>query len=311
MFLLNLSKSNIDLSCAEVQAFTKKESVLLDDLLLIEDQLDWKRFAYTKDVLRIIEQTTEEELESALNNIEWNNYYGKSYCVSKLGKLSIGVDKAGSIIWNRLDNPTVDLENPDMEVVLVKKGNIVFITIEEHENKESYENRRQHLRDEAYPISLHPRLARAMVNICGDVNEVMDPFCGTGGILIEAGLIGLSVKGCDINEKMVETTRRTMKKYGIAGNVEVENALKVEHKSAAVATDLPYGKNSPVKDIEKLYSDFFGHAKSLTDRIVVGTPKSIDCKKMLVENGWKVTGEFEVYIHKSMSKKIYAARLDS
>ena len=42
------------------------------------------------------------------------------------------------------------------------------------------------------PVSLEPRLARAAVNIAAGVDEgyVVDPMCGTGGILIESALTG-------------------------------------------------------------------------------------------------------------------------
>jgi len=43
-----------------------------------------------------------------------------------------------------------------------------------------------------------------MVNLSGARREVLDPFCGTGGVLIEAGLIGLEVYGFDIQQSMVE-----------------------------------------------------------------------------------------------------------
>jgi len=44
------------------------------------------------------------------------------------------------------------------------------------------------------PISLDPRLARAMANIaCPEEGKILDPFCGTGGILLEAAAIGSHV----------------------------------------------------------------------------------------------------------------------
>ncbi len=44
---------------------------------------------------------------------------------------------------------------------------------------------------------MSPKLARCMVNLTGvkENDLVLDPFCGTGGILIEAGIMGARVIG--------------------------------------------------------------------------------------------------------------------
>ena len=69
-----------------------------------------------------------------------------------------------------------------------------------------FEERKVQHRPFFSPISLHPKLARVLVNISAIKRDetLLDPFCGTGGILIEAGLIGAKVIGSDIEEKMIE-----------------------------------------------------------------------------------------------------------
>lgn len=62
------------------------------------------------------------------------------------------------------------------------------------------------------PISLDPRLARAMANIaCPEEGKILDPFCGTGGILLEAAAIGSHVFGSDADSRMVEGSRDNLK----------------------------------------------------------------------------------------------------
>src|SRR5207245_1715269 len=49
------------------------------------------------------------------------------------------------------------------------------------------------------PISLHPKFARALVNLARVpmAGTVLDPFCGTGGVLLEAAELGLRGVGID------------------------------------------------------------------------------------------------------------------
>jgi tRNA G10 N-methylase Trm11 len=73
-------------------------------------------------------------------------------------------------------------------------------------------------RDQARPARdarigmLPPKLAQIMINFTNPaVNSViLDPFCGTGVVLQEALLMGLSVIGSDINPRMVEFTHKNL-----------------------------------------------------------------------------------------------------
>lgn len=74
-------------------------------------------------------------------------------------------------------------------------------------------------RDQARPARdakvgmLPPKLAQILINLCGKRPKgatLLDPFCGTGVVLQEAGLMGYAVKGSDLNERMVEYTKRNL-----------------------------------------------------------------------------------------------------
>ena len=54
-----------------------------------------------------------------------------------------------------------------------------------------------------HPAMLKPKLARLLVNLTGAKKQLLDPFCGTGSILIEAGVLGLKPLGSDIDPKMI------------------------------------------------------------------------------------------------------------
>lgn len=57
---------------------------------------------------------------------------------------------------------------------------------------------------------LPPKLARMLINLARtkETKTILDPFCGSGSILMEAGLMGLQATGSDISEKAVEDTHQ-------------------------------------------------------------------------------------------------------
>lgn len=59
---------------------------------------------------------------------------------------------------------------------------------------------------------LPPKLAQIMLNLsgCTDDARVLDPFCGTGVVLQEAGLQHHAVYGTDLEERMIRYTRDNM-----------------------------------------------------------------------------------------------------
>lgn len=77
-------------------------------------------------------------------------------------------------------------------------------------------SKRDYGRPERDPKSgmLPPKLARMMVNLAGVNPEgaaLLDPFCGSGTVLMEAALLGFPrLIGCDILRKAVKDTRKNM-----------------------------------------------------------------------------------------------------
>ncbi len=97
-----------------------------------------------------------------------------------------------------------------------------------------------------------------MVNLSSIKNNeiLLDPFCGTGGILIEAGIIGAKIIGSDIEEKMIEGCKKNLDFYKIKNyKLFCSDIGDISHdigKVDAVVTDLPYGKSTTTKG-EKMH----------------------------------------------------------
>ena len=162
---------------------------------------------------------------------------------------------------------TIDLESPDNKLGLVLDGScgkvvcgwlIDYISQEENSN-----TRRATERPFFKPISLDPKLARLAVNLAGgplDEYAVLDPMTGTGGFLIEAGLIGRNVIALDLEQEMVDGASKNIlwaldcEEITQIDNVEIlrgdatdlSNSIpkKWHQKISGLVLDPPYGRNS-------------------------------------------------------------------
>src|SRR5262245_61645622 len=50
-----------------------------------------------------------------------------------------------------------------------------------------------------YPARLHPATAKVLVEFIGGGCHILDPFCGSGTVLVEARAAGLRATGVDLN----------------------------------------------------------------------------------------------------------------
>jgi len=119
-------------------------------------------------------------------------------------------------------------------------------------DRRAFERRKVGERAFVQPISLHPRLARVVVNLARtrEGGRFLDPFCGTGGVMIEAGLLGARLIGGDVRADMVEGCRRALQEFGLAAELHVcdvgDLTVKVGRVDA-IAMDPPYGRATTTK----------------------------------------------------------------
>jgi tRNA (guanine10-N2)-dimethyltransferase len=173
--------------------------------------------------------------------------------------------------------------------------------------------RKPHMRPYFHPSSLSPLLSSTLCNICGITRgkNVLDPFCGTGGILIEAGLLGANVYGIDIDESMVQGTRENLSHFGIKGNITKGDAtnLDMDKKYDIVITDPPYGRASTTmgREVTTLYEKA---VKSIYTILKEGgtaciiSPETIPLEEIAVNVGFIISEIHHLRVHKSLTRKI-------
>jgi len=205
---------------------------------------------------------------------------------------------------------TVSVREPDVlvECVMFQGEFVVGIDIP---TKRAFEPRKPQHRPFFHPTSMHPKVARSLVNLSRvkSGEKVLDPFCGTGGILIEAALMGFTVVGCDIDERMVEGCRNNLRHFGVSGVIKKGDALACDIRADAVVTDPPYGRASHVGggDSRRLYQSFIEHASELLVQgrfLVLVAPKEYE----LSFPGFKVDASYDLRMHKSLTRRIWVLR---
>lgn len=237
------------------------------------------------------------------------------------------VVKLGASLLAKNPGSKVDLRKPDVRVELFGAEHRLYASTEVHEvDRKALESRTPKLRPMRSPVGMHPRLARAMVNLArvqkSDV--VLDPFCGTGGTLFEASQMGMRAIGMDIEEKMVIASKENLRYFGLKGTVVHGDALELadalERARAkrvdAMVSDLPYGRSTTLagRKLQELITKFVAQAEKvlgpgrfmvlcindgrLVERAIRGTP-------------FKVMEKFERRVHKSLTRHFFVIKKGS
>jgi tRNA (guanine10-N2)-dimethyltransferase len=315
MYLLELNKNNIELSIAEALSILKpKKYTSLDNYLIIEGpglrkKIKKINLGLTKTIKEIILTSANiDNLKIKLTKTNLSKYYKKDFKAEcqGFGKDSNLITKTlGSIIFKQLKNPKVNVKNPTTLFSCIKTKSRILFTKRLWENKDDVRDRKNKELPEKMPTTLNPEIAKAMINLSGRrKGKLIDPFCGAGGILIEAARFGFNVTGYDIDKRAIGKSKLNLLHLGI-NNVHLErkDALAIDKKYDCIITDLPFGKNSKIsKEIDKLYVQFLTKALKYTKKIVVGLPSTFN--QELIPKQWEIADFFELYIHKSMSKII-------
>ena len=312
---------------ADIEVITEGLVILKDiseDNLYPYYEILTRRLGYTHEIHEIIKKTDVDGFEEDISSINWQDYINETFAV-RVKRFKSEIDtvgterKAGSLILRNCDDIKVNLTEPKSLVRIVAFENDLFIAIERIKlNKKHFEESKPHKRPFFYPGSMNPKLARCMVNL-SRVKEgqlVLDPFCGTGGILIEAGLIGCKVVGSDIYWKMKNGTSINLDYYGITDyrtfNLDVRE-LKMYEKVASVVTDPPYGISTSTGDIEgeDIFREFF---KAIYDNMLddaylcMASPHYVDLQPMADEVGFEIIEQYGIKMHRSLTRIISVIR---
>ncbi len=314
-----LSGEHIEIAREEVLALTNPKEFHQYERILILDSNSINlsdRLAYTHTIYDYLFEINIKDLDKTVEKYNWQKIYKKDFCVrivnvtnlpNKISEKSLAIK-----IWKTLKKPKVNLTNSKTEITFFFIGNLVFCARLSSRIVKDFQERRPHLRPILHPTSMHPKLARACINLTGILDKnskIADLLCGSGGILIEMGLMGFKPIGIDNDQNMIWRSKVNLDYFRIKDyDLKCSDATKYSKKIEFVVSDFPYGKNTKKqqkKDLERFYLAFLLNLrKILTKKAVVIFPSFSSYKSILKKSNFKLEKEFVVYIHASLSRKI-------
>jgi tRNA (guanine10-N2)-dimethyltransferase len=231
----------------------------------------------------------------------------------------------GSVLVDR--GLQVDLDAPEHVFRAVFAGEQCFLGWQVAQSERDYGQRKPTDRPFFQPGSMAPLDARALANIAGarPGATLLDPMCGTGGVLIEGGLVGASLVGVDAQEKMVRGARENLRAYlNSASDADSEpdtrpvstdhvnvlrgDATRLPLRDGAVdgvVFDAPYGRQSKIErhTLAELVQGALAEARRVAPRaVVVGDRSWRDAAR---EAGWDVEDVFERRVHRSLVRYVH------
>jgi tRNA (guanine10-N2)-dimethyltransferase len=204
----------------------------------------------------------------------------------------------------------VDLDDPDHELRVCCADDTCLVGWLVAESVRDYGDRRPTDRPFFQPGSMDPLDARALVNLAGadPGATILDPMCGTGGTLIEAGLVGARVVGVDAQRKMVRGARENCRAHLDTGfHLCRGDATDLPLRDGAVdgvVFDAPYGRQSKIArhSLTDLVGGALAEAARVAPRAVVVGDRS--WAETAADAGWTVEAAFERRVHRSLTRHV-------
>lgn len=222
--------------------------------------------------------------------------------------------KLGEQILKKTAKTKVNLKNPQKTFfgVLTDRRFIFGLKTAEVPTK-PFSERSPRRRPVFHPTAMHAKLARTMVNLAqpkiGDM--ILDPFCGTAGILMEAGLIGCRVLGFDAKSHMLRGGLKNLRHFGIKpeGGIVADARYPPVSKVDCIVTDPPYGRSASTLGMStrRIVEGFLaavGDVLPRGNRICMASPKSIKIDEAGEEAGFQHMESHFVYVHGSLTREI-------
>jgi len=206
-------------------------------------------------------------------------------------------------------NGPVCLNNPTVEYrAILSNDRCYFGKVMFRIDRGAYDSRNPGRREFFHPGVMMPRMARTLVNLslAGAGSVLLDPFCGTGGILIEAEMLSMEALGSDFDPLMIQ---------GSAGNTKDSSLfladttrLPLQNQMVdAVVTDFPYGQSVSIKKedtMERLYHDALDEIHRVlktANRAVVVTHRDISD---IAAQHMSILQHHTQRVHKSLTRHI-------
>ena len=325
-FFFLLSGENNTLPIGELKALLELYDCnstfqkITNRLFIVEGRIDpnliVQRGAHVLFGGMLITYCKKEDMFRILNSLRFEEFINKSTIFSALvfnlsnKDISKNFESIiGSAVKSKVPDAKVSLKNPNKTIMAIITNEKVIFGITDHKKKKGWHSRRPRIRPFFHPSVLYPKFARTLVNLSRikENETLLDPFCGTGSVLIETSLIGANMIGIDLSIKMCQGTLNNLKYYqletlGIINSDSTKLALK---NIDAIVTDIPYGKSTSINmEITNLLSNFINHVKYILAKnkyCVIVHPLTV---RLDVMDGFELKEKYEIFVHRSLTRVI-------
>ncbi len=299
-------------SYGRIEEIDRDEQILVADFEGDFGSLD--RLALTHEVSVYLDSCQFEELENVFREIPVPDGY---ICVRvrKIGKGKEHIDSLklerslGAILWRRGAKISVSKPDKIIRVYLSDKKSYVGVLLHTTNTKQFVE-RRPDKRPFFMPCVVLPRLARALINVTGVRGLMLDPMCGTGTFLIEAGLMGIDFVGIDAYRKVVWGCAKNLRFFGLPSSViwgDARNLPFRDESFDAVVTDFPY-----LRATRGFGEDLYERATAEIYRVLKPGHRTVlvintDADDLFGQY-FKIEGKYYQRVHKSLVRRFFICR---
>jgi tRNA (guanine10-N2)-dimethyltransferase len=268
----------------------------------------FRRLALTHEVCELKAACDFNDLEAVFSEID----VPATTCCVRVKRIGLRVESSrlekllGAVLWRR--GAKISVTNPEniFRVYITPEKCFVGLLIHK-QNKKEFQERNPAKRPFFMPSVILPKLARALVNLSGvKTGTLLDPMCGTGSFLIEAGVMGIEFVGVDFYERIVRGCRENLLFFNLRSNVlrgDVRELPFKDYSVEAIVTDYPYLRSTRASgDLKELYARSLEEFRRvLSGRAVVVT--NVDIEDYL--NEFKVVAKFKQRVHGTLTRRIY------
>lgn len=325
LWLFITSKEGIPLVSSELRAlceiYSKNDFELKQirkNLFLVKGNIDAREIANRSSFVNgygIVFATINDKYEELFDLRE--EFKDIETFAIRLGENCKGKNYLIDIAWSKIKgmypDTKVDLSKPKSLVHIISYDKIYF-AIGDNIAKKGWADRRPRLRPFFHPSALYPKLARILINLSrvrkGEV--LIDPFCGTGSILIESRILGINAVGMDLNLRMCKGCKKNLDFFSLPISLVRGDARYLPFSYVdAIATDSPYGRCSSTYGIKpsELLTQFLDSLKGIIKRggyCVILHSKDVELKHAC----FTLVEQHDIYVHRNLTRRISVIRRD-
>ncbi|NWF94682.1 MAG: methyltransferase domain-containing protein [Candidatus Thorarchaeota archaeon] len=330
-YLTVVSGENLSLSQAELESLVKmvdssarvkwRGTIGIVDASRDPCDIILRRAVLVKECGRIVAdgQTIDDSLRVEPEDVVSSN---ETFCVRCLAPSDYEQKKrmetdAGARV-EKWTGARVSLKSPDVRLVLFKlEDRTVLCKSVVSDARLRAIARGSRRKPFFHPSMMNAPLAGVLCNLAQITSNdvVLDPFCGGGGIVCEAAIIGATTVGIDLNWKLVQGAVSNLEQFGGNNSCVVlgdARSLPIDHFDCVVS-DPPYGRVSSTRGAQSvdLVRSMLNQAVEMASsgaRFCICGAREMNVSQVMNELGLDVVRSVSIRVHRSLTRDIVVAR---